>query len=277
MVLMIFIVILIAAIVAAKFLRAKRRKDTGTNYYRSYRAKPPGSPRMRANRYHRQNQCEPTLGYKHTTDIEEFEEERTVHSPAQKMEPPPPTPSDDPDVVLGLKEEKTTISQEPALSQAVQMTLRPPSMLPPIVTFHVMALSDCPYTGYELLQAILSVGMRYGKHQIFHRHQEKTGRGKILFSLASVVRPGFFDLPKMGGFSTMGLSLFFRADEIDDPLAVYELMLQTAGQLVEDLGGHVLDENRDLLTPATVVEQRRQLREYTESQYVPDLFEVTES
>ena len=262
------IVVLIAAVISAKFLRSRKRRDVGMNRYRVYRPKRYVSPRVRPNRYHRQSQREPSLGYKHSSGLEDSEE------PVAELSPTPKEKEKiDPDIVLGLKEEVSVAGKLPAISQ---IALKPASMAVPIVTFHVMALEGRPYSGYELLQAILSVGMRYGKHQIFHRHREKTGRGPVLFSLSSATRPGYFDLSKMGGFSTQGLSLFFKADKVNDPLAVYELMLQTTDWLVEGLGGHVLDENYELVTPARVVEQRKLLREYCESQCMSDLFEAIE-
>ncbi len=282
MALILLIIFLVAVVIAVRFLRNRKRSNVSGNRYTAYTSKRSSNPRVRANRYHRQNQREPSLGYKHTKGLEDIEESSVEPQPEKTAAKPEPSSvsivslSDDPDIVLGLKEE-ATLDEETTLKEAEQMVLRPSPMPPPIITFHVMAMQDRPYTGYELLQAILSVGMRYGKHRIFHRHQETTGRGKVLFSLASVTRPGFFDLPKMGAFSTVGLSLFFKANNVDDPLAVYELMLQTSGQLVEDLGGRVLEERHQLLTPAIVIEQRRRLREYMDCQHVPDLFESVET
>lgn len=276
-----FILVLVAVFVAAKLFRTKKSSNGGrSNRYRAYNGKEStNSSDLPPNRYHRQKSHEPAFAKKHILELE-AEPARKPVEPTQKMEQRAPTLSDDPDIVLGLKKEKKVSKKEESLDPEsagpVQMTLQPSSLPSPLITFHVMASTDKPYTGYELLQAILSVGMRYGRHQIFHRHEEKTGKGEVLFSLASVMRPGSFDLPKMGGFTTSGLSLFFQANQVEEPLEVYELMLRTAGQLVEDLGGQVLDGKREPLTPATVVQHRKDLREYEGSKQATDLFDTLE-
>lgn len=259
-------------------LRRSKKHDNPSNRYRHYpsnrstRDKP---EKIRVNRYSKPSRREPDLD----------------HQKEQKDEPPktPKKPetkphvskefnalvnaSEDPDVILGLKEPPTPDREKPIPNDA-QITLKPPPPPPPVMTLHVMAAQGQVYNGYELLQTILSAGLRFGQHQIFHRHETKTGHGQILFSLSSAVKPGTFDLETMGNFSTPGLSLFFVADQVDDPIAVYELMLQTAGQFIEDLNGKVLDEHRKPLTPARIVDHRQRLRRYIEAQHVPDLFET---
>ena len=274
--------LVIIALLAGGWLllrRSKRREPT--NRYRNYQAravKSPKQPKMRRNRYHRAARREPDLEAKDSEEMIEIIEQVKAPKPQKAVQfNVENTESDDPDVVLGLKEPPRFISEDrkKPIPNEAQITLKPPPPPPPIITFYVMAEEEKPFSGYELLQAILSIGARFGEHQIFHRHQEKTGHGPVLFSIASAVKPGTFDLSKMGGFSTPGLSLFFCVGDVEDPVTVYELMLQTAGQLVEDLGGHVLDEYRQLLTPTKVVTQRHKLREYLQGQQIPDLFEET--
>lgn len=123
-----------------------------------------------------------------------------------------------------------------------------------LLMLYLMAPENQPYNGYELLQALLSAGLRYGKMQIFHRHEQKTGRGDIIFSLASATSPGTFELPKMGAFSCTGLVLFFEVHKVKDPKKAFEIMIDTAAQLAEDLGGDVLDENRVELSEEKITE-----------------------
>jgi cell division protein ZipA len=268
------IIFVFALIGALMFVRRIKNQDTPTNRYRHYQAKSTSkSAKVKPNRYRQTSRREPELGYEHAPGVDE-------PSPATHAERPVvdvlAVESDDSDVVLGLRESPALNREKPIPTEA-QITLTPPPPPPPLITFNIVADEPRSYMGYELLQAMLSAGMRYGQHNIFHRHEQKTGRGALLFSLASICKPGTFDLSKMGGFSTPGLSLFFTADKMNDPVAVYELMLKTAGQLVEDLGGHVLDEHKQLLTPATVVKQRQLLHQYLAAKQVPDLFEETVS
>jgi len=282
-----FVTVLLIAffIIAWLLLRLLKRRDKAANRYRHYHAKRSintKSQKVRPNRYHKSSRREPNLGYSQSLAKQPQEPSLSTSlignskrnsAIAESSLLITSSETDDPDVILGLKEPAAPNRERPIPNDA-QITLKPPPQPPPIMTLHVMAEKGEAYNGYELLQTILSIGLRYGEHQIFHRHETKTGQGAILFSLSSAVKPGTFDLETMGNFSTPGLSLFFVADQVEDPIAVYELMLQAAGQFVEELAGHVLDENRQLLTPAKIVQHRQSLRRYIEGQHVPDLFET---
>lgn len=141
-----------------------------------------------------------------------------------------------------------------------------------LIVIGLKANEDHPYAGYELLQALLSSGLRYGKMSIFHRHEEANGKGAILFSLASAIEPGTFDLPKMGAFITPGLTMFMRISSLSQPAQTFELMLDTAQQLIEDLGGELCDETRQPLTEEKIKEWREQVSQFEQSQQTSDLF-----
>ena len=141
-----------------------------------------------------------------------------------------------------------------------------------VLVLHVMAAQDRNYRGYELLQALLSAGLRFGDMKIFHRHETKNGRGPVYFSLASVAKPGSFDMQKMGAFETPGLVMFMELTGKVDHTIAFDTMIDTAKQLVEDLGGEVSDERMQRLTMEKVTELRRKIRKFEESQHVADLF-----
>ena len=134
--------------------------------------------------------------------------------------------------------------------------------VPEIISFHLRPLPDTSYAGYELLQALLSAGMRFGQSGLFHRHEKKTGTGPILFSLASCTKEGTFDLSGMGGFSCKGLILFMKPKEVQDSVKVFELLLETADQLIRDLGGDVLSEQQQLLKKEDVFAIHEKLQRY---------------
>lgn len=109
-----------------------------------------------------------------------------------------------------------------------------------------------PYGGYELLQTFLMAGLRYGKKGIFHRHEDMTGKGEVLFSLAQAMEPGVFDLQKMGTFTTPGLVLFMLTEKVKSPSAVLNMMLNTAKDLQKELGGQLYDEKKQPLNEEKV-------------------------
>lgn len=131
-----------------------------------------------------------------------------------------------------------------------------------LVTLHIKALSNRRLGGDELLQALVSSGCRYGDMDIFHRHEKASGHGGIMFSIASMVKPGTFDIDNMHEFSTPGVTLFFSAPSQFNPLVVYDLLLKTAYKLAKLLDAEILDDAREPLTNAKITETKSILENY---------------
>lgn len=148
-----------------------------------------------------------------------------------------------------------TIEEEEAatLEEPVEEPVAKPAKLG-LVVMHLVASPDRPYRGYELLQLLLALGLRYGKWNIFHRHEAASGRGNILFSLASSTEPGTFNLADISHFSSTGLTLFMRTQDIADKAGALRIMLHTADQITTELGGTVCDEQRQPLTREKVAQ-----------------------
>ncbi len=162
--------------------------------------------------------------------------------------------------------------EKPVLAPIHLERTTPAVKLPAVISLQLMADKDRPYCGYELLQGLLSQGMRFGKMGFFHRHVKKTGVGDILFSLAACTKEGTFDLSKIGGFSSKGLILYMRPGDVEDPVAVFEMMLKTADQLITDLGGKVLSDKQELLTKDEVLGIHQILTRYIQDKKSLDLF-----
>ena len=172
------------------------------------------------------------------------------------------------DEALGIK----IIEKKPVDSPISTESKPTPSTADCVIVLYLMAPEGTEFSGYELLQALLSSGMRYGKQRIFNRHAHKDGRGEILFHCASATAPGTFDLTKMGAFSCKGLSFFFSAADVEEPLSTLDCLLETIDQLVEDLGGRVLDDHRVLFTKEKMVHYRQKIRAFENSKVTPDMF-----
>ncbi|GGI88734.1 cell division protein ZipA C-terminal FtsZ-binding domain-containing protein [Legionella impletisoli] len=111
--------------------------------------------------------------------------------------------------------------------------------------FFLLAKENRQLAGYELLQTILAAGLRFGEGHLFHRHQQPNGQGPVLCSLAAATATGVFDLQNIGAFSVRGLCLFMQASgnaTIDQER--FEIMLDTAKQLSEDLNTLLLDDEQ---------------------------------
>jgi cell division protein ZipA len=109
-----------------------------------------------------------------------------------------------------------------------------------IISILVMASNGNSFGGYDLLQTLLASNLHYGEMQIFHSYSKDSNlQNKKLFSLASVSEPGDFDLSKIGGYTCKGLVLFMDVAEQTKPVETFNSMLETAGQLVSELGGEL--------------------------------------
>lgn len=118
---------------------------------------------------------------------------------------------------------------------------------PGIVSISIMAGQGLNYSGYEFLQAILDAGLRYGDMNIFHKYENNNENGRVLFSLAQAVSPGTFDLSDVGAISAPGLTLFMEVVDKNQALDAFDIMIDTAKQLVENLGGKIYDAKRCVL------------------------------
>ncbi len=141
------------------------------------------------------------------------------------------------------------------------------------IVIRLMAPADTYYVGYELMQALLSAGLRYGSRNIFHYYEESEESEKILFSLASAVEPGTFELSQMGSITCPGLTLFMEYSKNSkiNPLHTLTLMLDTARQLSEDLGGQLLTDKLKPLTEYDIRQWRMQFESYEQSKDMGDL------
>lgn len=179
----------------------------------------------------------------------------TLKTPTARTKPSQPTTQKSAMVLDSLRaEDKIGVNQHQAKSQnhSELSALFPQDLI--ILT--LLANKERPYVGYELLQALLASGLRFGKMQIFHRYQQLNGTGPIIFSMASIVQPGTFELSKMGGFACPGLTMFLRVSQQQNLSESFDLMLDTARQLTDDLGGDVCDENREILSNGKIADIR---------------------
>ena len=114
-----------------------------------------------------------------------------------------------------------------------------------VLVLHVVAKEGEELNGAELLPCLLTLNFKFGDMNIFHRHEDNAGTGKVLFSMANMVKPGVFDPDSMEQFSTQGVVLFMTLPCYGDALRNFSTMLNSAHQIADDLNGLVLDGGRD--------------------------------
>lgn len=136
-----------------------------------------------------------------------------------------------------------------------------------VFVIHVKAPKDHYFYGSDLLELILSHGLRFGEMDIFHRHTGNDGEGPVLFSMANMVKPGTFDLYAFEAFSTVGLSFFLTLPTVlDHHMDAFDMMLGAAKDIADTLGGELNDEQRSVLTGQTIEHYRERIRDFSRRQ-----------
>ena len=129
-----------------------------------------------------------------------------------------------------------------------------------VLVLHLVAKDGEMLHGAELLPSLLTLNFKFGDMEIFHRHIDNAGNGKVLFSLANMMKPGVFDPDNMEQFTTQGVVLFMTLPCFGDPMMNFTIMLNSALQLAEDLDAELLDGKRMAWNDATRKEYERRIR-----------------
>lgn len=125
-----------------------------------------------------------------------------------------------------------------------------------IVTLRIVARNQGVINGEELALNLRGIGMRHGKFGIFHCY-EGSDEDKVIFSAASLVEPGTFDLSTIREQEMPGISLFMVLPGPVDGAESFDLMIVAARALRQSLNAELLDESGSTLS----VQRERYLRE----------------
>ncbi|BBA34557.1 cell division protein ZipA [Methylocaldum marinum] len=130
---------------------------------------------------------------------------------------------------------------------------------PFLIQLSVVAGEDFVFAGEDLKNALLDLDLIHGEMGIFHRYDQDFR--KPLFSVASLVKPGTFPIDDMTSFECPGVILFFQPATVDDPLYVFDNLVNTCHELAVRLDGIEWDETRSPLTTAKIAQMRNRLEE----------------
>jgi cell division protein ZipA len=113
--------------------------------------------------------------------------------------------------------------------------------------------------GTKLMEALLAESLQHGKYGIFHRVH---GDGSILFSVASMVEPGTFDLEKMSETLYPGITMFTQLPDPVPGMHALNELVACARRLQANLGGTLQDERGVPLTVHRIERMRQEVREF---------------
>ncbi len=131
-----------------------------------------------------------------------------------------------------------------------------------VIVLNVHCAGNEPFVGTKLFDSMQQNGLLYGEMDIFHRHADMSGTGKVLFSVANMMHPGTLKHDDPAEFTTKGISFFMTLPCFGDPAQNFKLMLKTAQQIADDLSGNVLDDARNMMTPDRLDAYRKQIQDF---------------
>ncbi len=131
-----------------------------------------------------------------------------------------------------------------------------PAVEQKIVTLRVVARDKDAFRGDELVLNLRGIGLRHGKFGIFHRY-EGTNEKDVVFSVASLVEPGNFNLENIKEQQIPGISMFMVLPGPIDGADAFDLLTTAARALSQSLNAELLDESGSTLS----IQRERYLRE----------------
>ncbi|WP_035025362.1 cell division protein ZipA [Enterovibrio calviensis] len=131
-----------------------------------------------------------------------------------------------------------------------------------VLIINVQSGANKEFNGEELINCLEQHGMIFGEMEIYHRHADLAGTGQVLFSAANMFNPGSFPLATIHHFTTPGITLFMTLPCYGEAEQNFKLMLQTAQQVADQLGGLVTDDNRSMMTPQRLDSYRDKIKQF---------------
>ena len=131
-----------------------------------------------------------------------------------------------------------------------------------VLVLNVAARDGRVFTGDDLLQVLITSGLKFGDMNIFHKRLSKEHQGTVIFSVANMLNPGTFDLNNMDEFTTLGISFFLALPTPINNLDAFEQMLGVAQEIRATLGGDLKDDHRNAMTGQTIEHYRQRIRDF---------------
>ncbi|MEZ8824870.1 cell division protein ZipA [Vibrio amylolyticus] len=164
--------------------------------------------------------------------------------------------------VASLKADVPQAAETGQATDAIQVTEIDAEPEMEVIVLNVHCAGEVPFVGTKLFQSMEKNELTYGEMDIFHYHVDSSSNSKVLFSVANMMQPGTLQHTDPADFTTKGISFFMTLPCFGDAEQNFNLMLRTAQQIADDLGGNVLDDSRNLMTPDRLSAYRRQIQEF---------------
>jgi cell division protein ZipA len=148
---------------------------------------------------------------------------------------------------------------------------RPTQDFDKIVSLFVAAKAGQVLLGEDVVVAAEKTGLVFGHMNVFHRLVEGHPERGPIFSMASILKPGSFDMTNIREMQTPAIAFFLTLPAPMTALDAWETMLPTVQRMAELLDGVVLDDGRNALGRQRIAHIRDDLRAYDRQHQAPPL------
>lgn len=143
-----------------------------------------------------------------------------------------------------------------------ELGTRPGGDFDKIVSVYLVARAGQSLSGSDLVVAAEKAGLVFGNMNIFHRMVDNHPELGPIFSVANLVKPGYFDLRAIKELQTPGVNFFITLPGPISALDAWDTLLPTAQRMAELLDAVLLDEERNALGRQRIANIRDELRVY---------------
>ena len=116
-----------------------------------------------------------------------------------------------------------------------------------IISLRIATRANDQLLGVEVVNALMQCGLEHGQYKIFHQFSDGDKR-ELMFSVASLVEPGSFDLDALEEMNLPGLSVFMILPGPTDGVSAFREMLAVSRRLAEKLNCELLDDTGSTLS-----------------------------
>ena len=169
----------------------------------------------------------------------------------------------------GVSQPELGLPAEPAANSHVGRRESPD--FDKIVSLYVAARAGNILRGEDIVVAAEKTGMVFGHMSVFHRLLEGHPERGPVFSMASIIKPGSFDMATIRELETPAIAFFLTLPAPVPALDAWEKMLPTVQRMAELLDGVVLDDSRNALGRQRIAHIRDELRAYDRQHEAPPL------
>jgi cell division protein ZipA len=125
---------------------------------------------------------------------------------------------------------------------------------PLVLVLSVMASNDGMFAGNDIRTVLEEEKLEFGDMDVFNFYIED--KQNPIFSVASIVEPGVFNLETLDEYETPGIFLFSQLPGSIPGVEAFDILLNKSRNIAGKLGGQVCDDKRNRLTEQATTHYR---------------------